>query len=141
MQKLKSLIESKKAKVGIIGLGYVGLPLVRLFASKGFSVIGFDIDSEKVKRINAGKSYIKSISSETIKTLISTTKFTATANFSYLKNADAIIICVLGFSPEREDAGNKDFTNETIPKVVGGMDKKTHKLAPLLYSHRVARVV
>jgi UDP-N-acetyl-D-glucosamine dehydrogenase len=57
----ESLIRSKKAVVGVIGLGYVGLPLVRLFSLKGFRVLGFDIDPAKIEKLRRGESYIKSI--------------------------------------------------------------------------------
>ncbi|MDL1966761.1 MAG: NAD(P)-binding domain-containing protein, partial [Candidatus Desulfofervidus auxilii] len=64
--ELRKLIQNKKAKIGIIGLGYVGLPLAIRFAEAGFSVTGFDIDKEKVERLNKGESYIKHISSSLI---------------------------------------------------------------------------
>lgn len=91
---LEEKIKDKTAVVGIIGLGYVGLPLVREFCRVGFNTVGFDIDSEKVKKLNAGKSYIKHIPSELIKELVSQKLFRATDNMKELKNVDAIIICV-----------------------------------------------
>ncbi|MBI4835413.1 MAG: nucleotide sugar dehydrogenase [Planctomycetes bacterium] len=93
MKKVIELIKSKKAKVGIIGMGYVGLPLARLFAQNGFAVIGFDIDKEKIKNLNAGKSYIKHISSDSIKQMLRQ-GFRPSNNFKELKATDAIIICV-----------------------------------------------
>lgn len=87
-------IKSKKASIGIIGLGYVGLPLVKEFNRAGFKVKGFDVDHEKVNMLNSGKSYIKHISSENIKRLVMTGRFNATSDFSRLKGADCIIICV-----------------------------------------------
>jgi UDP-N-acetyl-D-glucosamine dehydrogenase len=84
-------INSKKAKVGVIGLGYVGLPLVIAFAKAGFEVIGFDIDEEKVKMLNKGETYIKHIDISAIK---GNEKFKATSDFSELSSVDVIIICV-----------------------------------------------
>ncbi len=87
-------IKEKKASVGIIGLGYVGLPLAKEFHRAGFSVTGFDIDPKKVEMLDIGKSYIKHISSESIKNLKADGRFNATIDFSKLKNMDCIIICV-----------------------------------------------
>lgn len=84
-------IRTKKAKIGIIGLGYVGLPLVIEFSKKNFNVTGFDIDEEKVNLLKKGKSYIKHIPSEIIKEL---KNFTPTSDFSHLKDMDCIILCV-----------------------------------------------
>src|SRR4051794_31580246 len=67
--RLRSAIGGRTARVGVIGLGYVGLPLVELFADKGFSVLGLDIDTTKVDRLEAGESYIGHISSERIAAL------------------------------------------------------------------------
>ncbi|MBV8878430.1 MAG: nucleotide sugar dehydrogenase [Planctomycetaceae bacterium] len=192
------LIKSKKAVVGVIGLGYVGLPLIRLFATKGFRTMGFDIDPAKTDSLNKGKSYIKSIPDQLLRKFKK--RFTATSDFSRLKEADAIIICVptplyedsrpdvsyiqktavtigqhlrkgqlvvlesttypgttreimkpeldkagvdylLAFSPEREDPGNKKFTNADIPKVVGGIDERSRKAAAALYGSAVVKVV
>jgi UDP-N-acetyl-D-glucosamine dehydrogenase len=91
---LLDLIKTKKAQIGIIGLGYVGLPLVIRFGEEGFTIKGFDIDKNKVEKLNAGESYIKHIKSEDIKKLTDEKKFTATADFSELSHADCIIICV-----------------------------------------------
>jgi UDP-N-acetyl-D-glucosamine dehydrogenase len=195
---IESLIRSKKAVVGVIGLGYVGLPLVRLFSLKGFRVIGFDIDPAKIEKLKRGESYIKSIPNQLLKKM--SKKFEATADFKRLKEADAIIICVptplhedtspdvsfiestartigqnlregqlvilesttypgttreimkpeldkagvdylLAFSPEREDPGNKHFTNADIPKVVGGIDERSRKAAAALYGSAIVQVV
>ena len=67
MINLKKKIKNKKAKIGVIGLGYVGLPLCIRFLEVGFSVIGFDMDLAKIKKLKVNKSYIKSIQSKTIK--------------------------------------------------------------------------
>jgi UDP-N-acetyl-D-glucosamine dehydrogenase len=87
-------IENKTATIGIIGLGYVGLPLGLEFAHKGFDVTGFDIDERKIPILNSGKSYIKHISEERIKKFVDSKKFKATSDFSRLTSCDAIIICV-----------------------------------------------
>jgi len=202
--ELVARLRSKKARIGVIGLGYVGLPLVRLFASKGFAVLGFDIDEPKVKSLNAGKSYILSVPTATVAKLKKAKKLEATSDFKRIGEVDAMIICVptpltpegkpdlapivatthaiakhlrkgqlvvlesttypgttrevmlpelekggkrcgqdffLAFSPEREDPGRKDYTNETIPKVVGGMDPESHRAAVALYAAAIRNVV
>ncbi len=93
-QTLLKKIESKQAVVGVMGLGYVGLPLVREFARGGLKSVGFDVDPEKIKKLNAGKSYIEHIPSSLIKELVSKKLFRATNNMKELKKVDAIIICV-----------------------------------------------
>jgi len=203
-QFLLEKIKNKKVYIGIIGLGYVGLPLSREFLNKGFKVIGFDIDKEKVAKINKGESYIKHIDSEFIKKYVFSNSFSATNDFSRLKEVDVIIICVptpigkhyepdlsfvlnttktisqhlrkgqlvilesttypgtteeeilpilsntglkigedffLGYSPEREDPGNKKFSTATIPKVVSGITEKCLTLVNELYKHIVIQTV
>lgn len=92
--KILKKIENKSAVIGIIGLGYVGLPLALEYAIKGFRTIGFDIDERKIPILNAGKSYIKHIKEDKIQKTVKSRKFIATADFSRLPEADAIIICV-----------------------------------------------
>src|SRR3954468_3899524 len=82
---LAGRIAAKTAKIGIIGLGYVGLPLACLFAEKGFSVTGFDIDPKKIDVLNAGRSYIKHIPSTRIRPLVKAGKLAASDNFASLK--------------------------------------------------------
>src|ERR1700752_1799027 len=77
-----------------MGMGYVGLPLVRTFGSAGFATLGFDIDDSKVKMLNAGKSYIKHIPGSMIKALADRKKFRAASDFRELDKPDAIVICV-----------------------------------------------
>src|SRR5215469_14009198 len=91
---LKRKIEHRQAVSAVCGLGYVGLPLVRAVATEGYNVIGFDIDPEKVSQLNAGKSYIHHIASETIATLVSKGRFSATKDFHRIREADIISICV-----------------------------------------------
>jgi UDP-N-acetyl-D-glucosamine dehydrogenase len=201
---LKNKIENQKSRVGVIGLGYVGLPLVKLFLSKGFRVTGFDIDPKKVASLNRGRSYIRHISASELRGFLARKLFRATADFGRLKEMDTIIICVptpldshknpdlsyvletteviaknlrkgqlvvlesttypgttqeemlpilerrglkagrdffLAFSPEREDPGNKDYTTETIPKVIGGLTPRCGELARRLYGRIVAKTV
>ncbi len=197
-------IQKKQAVVGVIGLGYVGLPLVRTFSKAGFRCVGYDVDEAKVHALNAGQSYIKHIASETVADLVKKSGFRATANPSDLRSCDAILICVptplnktrdpdmsyveqtaqmiaqhlqpgqlivlesttypgttkelvqpileagglraeedyfLAYSPEREDPGRKDYSTETIPKVVGGIGEKSTKLAAALYGSAISKVV
>ncbi len=89
-----AVIKDKTAKVCIIGLGYVGLPLVQLFVKAGYDVTGFDIDTEKVDLLNNGQSYIKHIDGNKVAEMLATNRFRATAEPSVLKNMNAIIICV-----------------------------------------------
>ena len=87
-------IANKTARVGIIGLGYVGLPLAVEFAKAGFSVTGIDLIPSKVERINAGDSYIQDVSSAQVATLVEAGKFRATTDFSAVAELDTINICV-----------------------------------------------
>lgn len=90
---LLSRIESRTALVGIIGLGYVGLPLARAFSRAGFRVLGFDVDSAKVAKLNSGRSYIQAIPDDEIRQMRSV-GFEATDAFSRLDEPEAILICV-----------------------------------------------
>jgi len=81
------------ANVGIIGLGYVGLPLALLFADAGFPVTGFDVDAQKVEKLSRGESYIYRVPSSEIQ-LARTKRFSATADYSDIGGMDAVIICV-----------------------------------------------
>lgn len=203
-EQLLKAIESRSAKVGIVGLGYVGLPLVRAFVEAGFSTLGFDVDQRKVDTLSAGESYISHIPSSMIQQLVSTGRFTPTTEMARMKDADALLICVptpltetrdpnleyieatarqiadflrpgqlvvlesttypgttrdvllpilaasglvagedffVAYSPEREDPGNPEFTAQGIPKVVGGLDEPSQKLAVALYGAAVVSVV
>ncbi len=197
-------IERRTARVGIIGMGYVGLPLMRTFCAAGFSCLGFDIDESKVEKLNAGRSYIKHIPSSLIKRVVSEGRFRASADPKSLRECNSILICVptpltktrdpdmsfventahlvadhlqrgqlivlesttypgttrelvkpilessglrvgtdffLAYSPEREDPGRTDHTTETIPKVVGGHEPRSLKIAAALYGAAVRRAV
>ncbi len=91
---LEKKIIARKVKVGVIGLGYVGLPLVKAFLSKDFMVFGFDVDLRKVKMLNQGKSYLIHVDAKDLKAHITSQKFMATDDFSKLKNVDVVVICV-----------------------------------------------
>ncbi len=202
-ENLLASIANRSARVGVIGLGYVGLPLVLLFEETGFEVLGFDVDETKTTRLNAGQSYIRHIGVDRIREAFQR-RARATTNFSLLAQCDAIIICVptplgehrepdlkyirvtaetiaetlrpgqlvvlesttypgttreellprfeakglrcghdffLAFSPEREDPGNERFNTRNIPKVVGGMDESSSRVAEALYGAIIERIV
>jgi UDP-N-acetyl-D-glucosamine dehydrogenase len=202
--QLLKKIEDKSCVVGVIGLGYVGLPLIDAYISAGFSAIGFDVDNSKVDSLLGGKSYIAHIDHSKIQSWLDTKKFDATVDMARLAEADVILICVptpltdsrdpdlgyvemttqsiaktlrpgqlvvlesttypgttkdvllpilsksgltagedffLAYSPEREDPGNPDFTAGTIPKVVGGLEPNSLKLAAAFYELAITQVV
>jgi UDP-N-acetyl-D-glucosamine dehydrogenase len=202
--RLLSRIEARTARVAVIGLGYVGLPLAESFAQAGYPVVGFDIDPEKIKKLKTGQSYIGHIPAPRVAELIQSERFEPTCDPRCFEQVDAVIICVptpltearepdlsyiettaetirkhlrpgqlvvlesttypgttdelmrpileksglqagkdffLAFSPEREDPGNARFCTRTIPKVVGGFDSTSRKLAVALYEPVVEGVV
>ena len=87
-------IKAHEARVGIVGLGYVGLPLVLRFAEEHFPVLGFDVDPAKVRKLQAGESYIRHIPAKRLRVLIKEKRFEPTTDFQRLAEADCIIICV-----------------------------------------------
>ncbi|NLF72845.1 MAG: nucleotide sugar dehydrogenase [Candidatus Anammoximicrobium sp.] len=93
-EQLSQKIADKTAKVGVIGLGYVGLPLLQAFIRSGFDTVGYDVDQSKVERLLAGESYIKHIPSDWIAQWLAAKRFTATADMHRLSEADALLICV-----------------------------------------------
>jgi len=204
MTEWEKRIKEKKVVVGVLGLGYVGLPLVREFTSAGLKVTGFDIDEKKVRTLNSGRSIIKHVPHSQVRAMIKSGLFKATTDMSLIRKVDAVLICVptpltanrepdmqfivkssetiaknlrrgqlivlesttypgttrevvipilensglkagkdfyLGFSPEREDPGNKNFTTRTIPKVVGGLTKTCKDMACSLYGAAIAKIV
>lgn len=94
MDNLKKRIVDKEAKIGIIGLGYVGLPLAVEFAKAGFEVTGIDIDRQRVRQINEGKSYIPDVSADELKATVDEGALKARGDYKSLKTSDVIIICV-----------------------------------------------
>jgi UDP-N-acetyl-D-glucosamine dehydrogenase len=113
-------IKKHDAKIGVIGMGYVGLPLLLEFVAENFPTIGLDIDPEKVEKLNEGKSYIKHIPSEKIKEAIDKRKFRASADFALLKDVDCILVCVpTPLGKHREpDITYIESTSEVISKYV-----------------------
>ncbi len=93
-EQLISLITENRAHVGVIGLGYVGLPLLTEFARRGFRATGFEVDPNKASQINSGDSYIGDVASEILTPLVKDKLLQATTEFDNLKDCDAIIICV-----------------------------------------------
>jgi UDP-N-acetyl-D-glucosamine dehydrogenase len=91
---LKRRISDRTAKVGVIGLGYVGLPLAVEFARAGFDVIGMDVQARKVDQLNAGRSYVKDVADSTIAPLIESGKLRGTTDFSIIAELDTVDICV-----------------------------------------------
>ncbi len=91
---LLNKLHNRTAKVAVLGLGYVGLPFATVFADAGFSVIGIDTDSRKIKAIHSGQSYIQDVPSEMVSQLVSNGKLKATSDFSVLTEVDAVSICV-----------------------------------------------
>ncbi|MBZ9764641.1 nucleotide sugar dehydrogenase [Mesorhizobium sp. CA8] len=201
--QLLNRISTRAAQVGVIGLGYVGLPLAVAVARAGFPVSGFDIEAHKVESLNNGQSYIEAVTSTTLAGQVASGRFRATADFAELAVCEVIIICVptpltknrepdlsfvrttagtiakhmrpgqlvvlesttypgttddvikpileetglrskidffLGFSPEREDPGNRSFEVATIPKVVAGDGIEAATLVQSFY-HRVVKTV
>ena len=94
LKELKDKITGKKAKIGIIGLGYVGLPLAVTFAKSGFSVCGIDIDEDRVEKIRKGESYILDVPTSDIELVKNKGSLSVTTDFSVIKKLDAVIICV-----------------------------------------------
>jgi UDP-N-acetyl-D-glucosamine dehydrogenase len=190
--------------IGIIGLGYVGLPLIETFQRAGFRTLGFDTDRSKIEKLLKGVSYIAHIPSSQIQSWQNAGRFDATNDMSRMAEADALLICVptpltasrdpdlqyvinttediarslrpgqlivlesttypgttrevmlpilertglkagvdffLAYSPEREDPGNKQFTAHSIPKVVGGYDERSLRMANDLYASAVTQTV
>ena len=192
---LEKALIGRNAQIGVIGLGYVGLPLALCFADESYNTVGFDTDKIKINKLSSGQSYIKHISNEKIKKAINNNLF-VTNDWSIINKTDVIIICVptplnknnepdlqfirttlkfiqpffragqllilesttypgtteeelvilaenlgykigknffIGYSPEREDPGNQNFSTKTIPKVVSGHTSSCLQLTKALY--------
>jgi UDP-N-acetyl-D-glucosamine dehydrogenase len=204
LSRLEEKISQKKFLLGIVGLGYVGLPLSLAFLRKNIAVLGFDVDQDKIDTLLAGKSYIKHIPGDELTVYLQHDQFNVTADFNRLNEPDVILICVptpltqnrepdmryiestgrsivkvlrpgqlvilesttypgtteevllpileekglqagkdfaLAYSPEREDPGNPKYTTADIPKVVGGLDQNSTRIAALFYKSALASVV
>lgn len=116
--KLLEKIKNKSAIVGIIGMGYVGLPLALTFSAKKFNVLGFDLDEKKISLLNKGRGYLKHISDNKIKQAVNSGYLKTTSDFFKLKEVDAIIICVpTPLTEHREpDMSFVENTAKTIAK-------------------------
>jgi len=119
---LKARIENKEAQIGVIGLGYVGLPLAIEFAKAGFPVIGIDIDESKVARINAGENYIPDIADDTLQTLVSSGNLRATTDMDIISGLDAVAICV---PTPLSKIGDPDISY--IITAIDGINQHIHK--------------
>jgi UDP-N-acetyl-D-glucosamine dehydrogenase len=115
---LAAAFRARTAKVGVIGLGYVGLPLARTAAERGYRVLGFDVDRAKVDALNAGRSYLRHIAADCIAALRRGGRLEATGDFSRLGEMDAIVVCVpTPLTRHREpDLGFVVSTSETIAR-------------------------
>jgi UDP-N-acetyl-D-glucosamine dehydrogenase len=120
--QLATRIKDRSAVIGVIGLGYVGLPLATAMCERGFKVIGFDISVAKVELINKGKSDIGDVSDATVKQYVKSGQLTATGNFSLLKKCDVCTICV-----PTPLSKTKDPDVSYILKAVGEVRKTLHK--------------
>jgi UDP-N-acetyl-D-glucosamine dehydrogenase len=201
---LEQKIEDQSALIGIIGLGYVGLPLMAAFHRAGFRVLGFDVDPKKITALHAGKNYIEHLGPTLVSDMVKAGRFDATVDMKRMAEADVLISCVptplgrhlepdlsyveqtaddiaatlrpgqlavlesttypgttreimlprmearglkcgkdffLAYSPEREDPGRSDHSTQTIPKLVGGIDPESGRLATLLYRKAINQVI
>jgi UDP-N-acetyl-D-glucosamine dehydrogenase len=203
-QTLRSRIENRSCVVGVIGLGYVGLPLMAAFHAAGFPVVGFDLDQWKIDALKKGENYLKHLGETLVSDMARAGRFDATGDMSRLAEVDVAISCVptplgshlepdlsyventaiavaatlrpgqlvvlesstypgttrevmlppllkkglkpgldffVAYSPEREDPGRKSHNTQTIPKLVGGIDPVSGKLAVDLYRQAIQTVV
>lgn len=122
--RLLARIASRKAVVGVIGLGYVGLPLVRAMHDAGFRVVGFDIDDSKVRKLKAGTPYVKHLGRGLVRTLAKSDRFTATSNPQDLAACDAVAICVptpLG----KHDEPDLSYVTRSVEMLAGVIQRGT----------------
>ncbi|WP_319591542.1 nucleotide sugar dehydrogenase [uncultured Draconibacterium sp.] len=197
-------IDNKKLTVGVIGLGYVGLPLAVCFAVKQVKVLGFDTSSERVEKINSGSNYISDVSDDQLADLVKQQKISATTDFTNMRECNALFICVptpldrfkkpdmsyienvcrqvganlqpgtfislesttyptttedfvqpiieeesglkegkdfwLAYSPERVDPGNKQFSTQNTPKVLGAISEDGLEIGKAIYSIAVDEI-
>jgi UDP-N-acetyl-D-glucosamine dehydrogenase len=203
MDRLATKIADRSARVAVIGLGYVGLPLAVGFAKVGFPVLGLDVDERKLAALHEGRSYIQDVDAVDVAAVVHGGQFSASGDYDLLRDTDAILICVptpfdamkapdlvfveqaargiaprlqagqlvvlqsttypgtteefvlpileasglkagsdfcLAFSPERINPGDKQFTVENTPKVVGGLTPRCTELARSLLAQLFAQV-
>jgi UDP-N-acetyl-D-glucosamine dehydrogenase len=116
MDRWSSRISSRSAVVGIVGQGYVGLPLALVFFEAGFRVVGLDVDPEKVAAIGRGESYIKHIGPERVRAAVASGRYIASSDFDQLRSCDAILICVpTPLGPHREP--NNSYIHSTAEQI------------------------
>lgn len=202
--KLKAALADRSARIGVVGLGFVGLPLAVEFCRKGYKVTGFDVSTDRIGTLLKGRSYVEDVSNAEVAKFLSRGRLEATTRFEALADQDVLIVCVqtplrksrepdisnimsavgeiakrlrkgqlillesttypgtteevvlpalqrsglrlgkdffLAFSPERVDPGNKSFGIHNTPKVVGGADPESTRLAVDVYSRIVKTVV
>src|SRR5918998_1220326 len=150
--EIKNLIASRAARVGVIGLGYVGLPLLVEFAAKGFRAVGFEVDERKADTINRGETYIVAAAME-IQERLRRGQLVILESTTYPGTTDEVLLpmfeeadlkldrdFLLAFSPERVDPGNPQFKTDNIPKVVGGCTDDSTEVAAALYGQIVKDV-
>ena len=113
-------LESKRAVIGVVGLGYVGLPLVLAYASRGFRVLGFDVDTDKIRCLHSGESYIKHIPGEEVAAARESGMLDATTEFSRIPECDAIILCVPTPLDEHFEP-DLSYVVSTLESVIPGM--------------------
>jgi UDP-N-acetyl-D-glucosamine dehydrogenase len=118
----------KEIKIGIIGCGYVGLPLALRFADVGQRVTGFDTDQAKITKLNAGQSYIQHISADKIKQHVQAKRFDATTDFTRLRGMDAVLICVPTPLDERREP-DLSYVEETAQSIAPNLQR--HQLIVL----------
>ena len=94
MAKFEDKLSDKTVRVGVIGLGYVGLPLVHVFWQAGLHAVGFDVDPGKIEKLAKGETYIKHFTSDNVKVMNASGRFRATSDFAELADVDAVLICV-----------------------------------------------
>lgn len=120
---LLNKIENRQVRVGVVGLGYVGLPLAVEKAKAGFKTIGFDIQATKVEMVNAGQNYIGDVVDDDLKTIVSNGMLSATTDFSFVKDVDFIAICVptpLDFHQQPDISYVKSSTEEIAKYLTKG---------------------
>jgi UDP-N-acetyl-D-glucosamine dehydrogenase len=122
VERKPEFFAGKGLKIGIIGCGYVGLPLGLRFADEGQFVTGFDLDDFKVNKLNAGESYIQHIPAASIKKHVDGKKFSATTDFSKLKNMDAVLICVPTPLDERREP-DLSYVENTAQAIAPNLQK------------------
>jgi UDP-N-acetyl-D-glucosamine dehydrogenase len=113
---LRQKIEGRSARIGVIGLGYVGLPMTLTMAEKGYTVLGFDIDPTKIEALNDGRTYIQHLDGRRLTEAVGAGKFRATADFLRLREPDVLLICVpTPLTPQREP--DMSFVVETARQI------------------------